>query len=830
MRLTPEEMGLKPEDFAEKPKTDFQRFEEKKKEFIEENRVVLDRLVKGEKINEDGEARIVAEYLLLHGISPDELRDKYKTIESMNEAFLDIYEKVYGKESETSPSKSVEKNEVDELDLLIAALQPIPGEKDPNRVEKLKKIEDAKNQVNKNTLSLVNKYVASVNDNEDNSTTELTSKLRGKRKAELRDAFGAAKRGEVSEEQAEILSRCGMDVESLGVSVVEKENKNESKSETGKNTESGVSRRFVDSDTLERLDNLIKNPSRLSVKLIETILLKAEKDGRSIPTDLYQAAVDAVSKTEVSGKVSPEQQYRNILNSGAEPKDMERALSQWYNRRISEGGVSSDLMDAAKKQLENLRLKALKPEIAGLPELDDNEGWLVWGRKQLIEYLDPKKQGILAETKGNNVFRIEKESSVPGVGKTYVDALTSMPEEAKNVLMKEQKMVFELRKLYFKWNVGHKGFGNMSSLLDVKEESDNRYYSLPNNEQLASVFNDLADENFREREGSKRVSKAVSIYYEMASSRQPIDVKIDGVDVRIPCIFNTQLSDEELKQARSNIARLCGGEYYESIGLIMSKFFGFAARGCDNTTPAVENADIMGRLIWTDEINSWGNEQERRDAAKRAGRWLPDEVANDFTDDNGRSIEISVDLVSLQNSGSTGERNYYLVRDNNNRIRVEKKINGFTDTGISMQEVIKAGRLCDIDWSASKLNPMALVRYQEGQAVNLYTMFNSLIAEKQLPTTTDTEFTKKMDLINTALARYPEDVRKKIGYLYVKTIINRHSYKFLERDKGKEAAKKEEWDKLTMRTAISNAKKSGIITGKQARKLESEFRAGYWTF
>lgn len=645
------------------------------------------------------------------------------------------------------------------------------------------------------------------------------------------------KAGEMTKIEAEeIIKELNIDVEKVIEEKIRLRNSEGQKNRHAlSENDSGSVRSVVDEDAETELRIYLSMPAGKEKNTQISALLKSRV---RISPELRKEAVDALTTTN---EIKPEEEFRRIKEISLPNEQMRMdMLRNWY-RKHGTADLPQSLLGEANDLMREVELRVKMPETPGLPERDDKEGWLRWGRRQLADYLNPDMDEVLRRTKGDRVFQIEKDTLL---GKTFVDGMSYVPDEVKALLEKERKMVMEMRQMYFRWNRAHKGIGAMASIFEVKDESSQGYYSLPDNKQLGAILNDLCGEKMEDGKGSHNVAIAVRIYYEMALSRKPIRKTINGTEITIPCIFNTQLSKEDLALARSNIAGLCGGDYYESLGLMISKFFGFAARGYDNHIPAIDNSDIMGRLIWTSKINRYEGEEGRLDPGERPYRWLPDEIANNFVvvdsrgnyvTENGRSIpiEFSVDVVTLQNRNAKGKRGYYIAKSGSEYklVKTEGGLTsaGLSDSGLTMDRIIMTDQLDKIDWAGSTYGIMGLMRYQESQALDLYNMFNNLISEKQAPVLVKPELIKRRDTIDYALNRYSKDVGDYLGYLYVYSILYRHTASFLISEKGKDSVK-EAWTNQKKAEVVRFAKEAGLITKDEEKKLRDIFRLGVLRF
>lgn len=540
-----------------------------------------------------------------------------------------------------------------------------------------------------------------------------------------------------------------------------------------------------------------------------------------------------------------------------------RKLSEWYGRYGS--AMSEELKTEASAYYKEAQKKSTIPEGLVAPggekmsevERKEKEGelWFRWGRKQLAEYLDYSKVDMLQQTKGNLVFRTEINN--PFSGRSFVDALPYMPEEVKKRLMEEQKMVFELRRIYFDWIKAHAGLGAMASAVE------NKSYSLPTNDQLAPILNKLCSEDskFAEGVGSHNVAIAIRLYYELATkgTQKPTDgderdengkrlikLSVGRKEISVHNIFNTTLSDREVGEEREKVAKLCGGEYYEALGLVLAKFMGFAARGYDNTTPAINNSDIMGRLIWSAKINNWKNQSEYED--KRTYMWLPKEISNYFftidentggyRTENGFSlpIEAGVDLVSMKRkkgyfiNKTSVKRRGRTVSESYEISKAETEVQKASsqDAHPSMEDLVLTDSLDKVNWSDSNYGVLQLMKFYESQSIDLYKMFDDLIKDKE-GSLSIPELKKKRDTINLSLSHYAGNDKTKdhVGYLYVFSLLHRHSRDYLVAQKGEDSAKNA-WQNKKMGDVVRMALDSGLISKDGEKKLRSVFGIGWY--
>lgn len=505
-------------------------------------------------------------------------------------------------------------------------------------------------------------------------------------------------------------------------------------------------------------------------------------------------------------------------------------------------------------------------EFSKLPQKEDIPGWTEWYRGKLKEYLDPSKELSLRE-RGNKPFMVEQDQIR---GKMLVDATPMIPEELKAKVEEELRSVTELRAMFFKWEKNH---SNLKALANEEAED------FPSNELMSRLLNNLngvvgtENKELKEGEGSKNVAKAIMMYWRMAET--PRKTKTfsgvsllesrpganDGLDAPVPSIFNTVLSDKEVGAIREKIAAKCGGEYYETLGLILSKFMGIAARGSDSALPGISDSDCMGKLIYTRLWNYWKDEAQRLDVDDRGDRWLPDEISNVFleidestgeykkvdvrvrdTATNTDRIEkqnvqirVALDCVSLQTKGEEGKRAYYLVDIGEGKYKIVKKVkrpddvDGDVDSGVTLRSLVEKGELYKIDWESNSLDLMSTIKRKNQKSLAVYNMMRESITAGTSLEPSIQALTSKADLLDSALDHYGLKTKQWVGYLYLESWLRRHSGDFLRAEYGNRAdISKNLWNKDQMKLYIENAERSGLISKDAESKLKNRYRVGFF--
>lgn len=543
---------------------------------------------------------------------------------------------------------------------------------------------------------------------------------------------------------------------------------------------------------------------------------------------------------------------------------------------------------------QNLKIPDPNGELIGRTEgsvdykKKEAELWFKWGREQLAEYLDISKVEVLQQTKGNHVFQYDQIN--PVTNKPYDDVLAFMPEAVKVKLTEELKMVFEIRKIYFDWAEAHKKLGNLESGKGLLPSNDHLA------KILNKLCGDDEFEDKEGKTGSHNVAIAIRLYYQMATEGTKsvlstwkkrgknftkngvhihadddgicwlIDntgkqieegdkrVRVDGdgnrlvedlegkvlfeigtgtEKVMVHNIFNTLLSDKEAAADRDKIAELCGGYYYENLGLVLAKFMGFAARGYDNTVAAVNDSDALGRLLWSKKICSWADQDEFEEKSDYI--WLPKEISNYFLQINEKtgeylmvngktvSIEAVVEMTTLSKGhfarvGQSDE--VILVKAETAEQKRTRKAKAEAGEGV-LKDYVLNDELDKIDWKESNYGPLGMMRFFQGRSMDLYNMFGELIKDKEIQLT-GSAFGSKKGIITESLLHCAPKTRGHVAYLYMFSLLTRHGWDYLLKEKEPEAARGR-WLAVKNAEVVKIAKESGFISAESAQKLRKEF-------
>lgn len=543
-------------------------------------------------------------------------------------------------------------------------------------------------------------------------------------------------------------------------------------------------------------------------------------------------------------KIQTEADVRNEIDRiGAyvDPSFRARAYVK-LAERAHDIGASPELVNAVTELSKSSRSEQTiadakkNAEVSELKEIKDDAGWVAWGRKRLALYLDPDSEQAM-KLKGQSPFAVEKETLF---GRNWQDGLLYMPEVVRKQMELEFKSAAELRQMFLVWKKNHESLKNLAN-----EESTD----VPTNELVGRFLNNMDGEHGVEREGSKRVALAISLYSRMAStiegerSRLESDQgKGDGLDVELPSIFNTVLSTGEIAIIRKKIAEKCGGEYYEALGLILAKMMGIAARGSSSLKSGIVDADCLGKLIFTRKCNYWSNEEERTNMGKRMDRWLPDEMCNNFLERNEttgdyhlpdgsiKPIRIAVDAATLQTKGKQGERAYYLRNVAGNKTQMIKELpEGEPDSGTILSSLMNNGELDKVDWKGSSFELLLNLKKRNVKSLSLYTMLRETITSGTSLDVAVPSLTSKKDVIDQTLVHYGSKTKQWVGYLYLDSWIRRHSGDFLRAEHGNKAdVSKYLWSKNLMGNYIDSSVRAGLITKKEAGQLKGQYRIGFF--
>lgn len=603
-------------------------------------------------------------------------------------------------------------------------------------------------------------------------------------------------------------------------------------------------------------DERIKLIDDINAASAEVELRQQERKGQRVPT-----ANQAMADFEV------------ILNSPDFRKSMRFDDLRNWARKYKGVDLPEEFQKKVEREFQNASRVVIPKEVR--ENEDQGVGWFKWGRKQLAACLDINREEMISPDKA---FVIEAETMG---GRGFVDALPYIKDEkVKKQLVKEQEMIKRFRSLYFEWSRDH------AKLKTLQAAFESGRYQLPTNGQVGEILNNLPGDNkeMLAGVGSKNVAKAIMLYFQMAvkgTENARIDrsnslasiaasMEFNGVNgnkvvvndgegnsVTVTNIFNHILSPDEIMENRKKIQSLCGGEYYEALGLVLAKFMGAAARGYDNLQPAVRDADDMGKMIWSSKTNNWtgfnwdkktnkwvgklGVPNEKLFGAKSPYMWLPREIANyffdvdedtgDFKIENGRGvpIEASVDITTLVQSGK-----YYFESSNDPRFRykitkavtpqevLESKEQ--VNSNLLFKTMLQEASLDEIDWSSSNYGILELLRFYESQSLRLNGMFKDLIDGKDVPISVP-EFEKKSEIVVLSLGHLNSETKSYVGYLYMYSLLFRNSLDFLRAKRGVDA-EKNVWSNKKMKEVVRMAKDAGLISKDGEKLLKKDFNLG----
>jgi len=503
-------------------------------------------------------------------------------------------------------------------------------------------------------------------------------------------------------------------------------------------------------------------------------------------------------------------------------------------RKAFEIGASKDLVNELSTLSSISRLQKTAAdvqksnEVPELKEIVTDEQWISWGRKRLAMYLDPDSEQA-KKFQGPSPFSVLRVTLMGGTN--WADATFNMPPHVKEQLVRELETMSRLKPLFTMWLKNHEG---------LKKLTDEESAEMPSNEIVGKLLNDLNSENGVIGEGSKQISKAIAIYARMAPLKEGARSRLmsargakDGLNKDVPSIFNNLLSPQEIASIRGEIARACGGEYYETLGLILAKFMGIAARGSNSIKSQIVNSDCVGKLIYTKEWNLDGGERDR---------WLPNEMilaakrksmfSNEmvkipvFTerdanyDSTGVPIRLAVDAFGLQTKAVPGERGYYLRRTSRGQVQIVKELPGEADTGLTLESFLTSGQLHKVDWKGSRFELITNLRNRIGKSLALYNLLREPMDTKA-PSDPNVLREKRLAIEN-ALVHYGNSTKNWVGFLYVNSWLLRHSRDWLKAHltNKSEDVDKSVWPWLTMQNYIEIAQKKGLIDGYLTDKLK----------
>jgi len=532
---------------------------------------------------------------------------------------------------------------------------------------------------------------------------------------------------------------------------------------------------------------------------------------------------------------------------------------------------------AASKRAE-LGKRERSSNIIGLP--DNRESlpeWRKWLRARIAGLLNPS-----ARESGKNPGNIFSVVSETPFGRQNADGSLYMPSELGDEIFGkiapdggileqgEVQAANEIGKLYENWRKAHR---KMKGMIEVIERGE---YKLPSNDLNKFLLNELKSEDGTDREGgSKNIAKALRIYWAMAHNKgeEGKNILHDENLENIQSLFNNQLTDEEIGNIRGQIARECGGTFYENIGLMYAGFFGITAYGSDNTAPGIQYADAMGLMIHT-EIQRYSknvvgglpvlNEADRLSAGKRATRYLDDTVANalveytwdgkpkiveaEFLDENkilrrGRDyIPVSLGKHSgnIQSQKDAKQPEFFYVikeRGVDDKYKIAKRIDDSPDRLIdirsedpdghtikqtrldtaryeetSLDTLIKQGRINEIDWGDS-VDLAGLTSLRERSAVTLYKLYKNL--EDDLTKLTKAELVAKKETFEDSMPEYNRATIQNAAYLWMYSLIAspKNEHYWVKDDK-----------KDDLKLLIKNAISTGLISVKDAERMGKVFR------
>ncbi len=486
--------------------------------------------------------------------------------------------------------------------------------------------------------------------------------------------------------------------------------------------------------------------------------------------------------------------------------------------------------------------------IEGLPkDISSKKEWRKWTRARLASLLDPTVTEVRSP---RDVFGVVSETAF---GRQPIDGTVYMPSDLRDELVSgkmgsdgriettsELQVSQEIGKLYTDWREAHKKLGFMVAAIDGGK------YRLPSNDLNSRLLNSLKSEDGRDPEGgSKKIAKAVQIYWGMAHSKEEEGQKIlENFGLTgIRNIFDSQLTTGDVGDIREKIADKVGGTYYENIGLMYASFYGVSAYGSDSTLPGIEYCDAMGNLVHS-EINRYKNDNERNNSTRRGYRYLDDMVANMFYEvkegkhlvkDDGSPvpIELSVHSGTLQDQAETKEpRAFYLLREKGakGKFRMVKKIGlEGTDYAIDTSEkfmrldtnkyeevlfenLIKEGRINEIDWAHSQDISRVMVSREKG-AIYVYKMYKNL--DDDPGKLTDAALIARRENFEDAIPQYNLETQQHAMYLWLHSLINKND------DWLKTKEKKDEVIRM-----VASAEKHKLVSSSDANNLRKGFGLG----
>lgn len=351
-------------------------------------------------------------------------------------------------------------------------------------------------------------------------------------------------------------------------------------------------------------------------------------------------------------------------------------------------------------------------------------------------------------------------------------------------------------------------------------------------------------------------------------------------------IFGKLVAETDQMEVRKQVAELCGGEYYEAIAMEMACFMGIAARGSDGIVTGLSYMDKMGYMYWSYASNRWTDKVANPTDPHTSTMWLPVEIRNSFILESGekalrkkrvkkvkegdaiveKEVDVAVpmqlgyDIASMQSMGmdetnpenygsyvdKNGERkpakrNFYLVRDEKTgKLLIEKKLFAFednegnvikengkdkqmVDSGILMEDILKEGRLGEIDWENSQLDPLRYFRSREKDALALYEKIKAPWKDEHAGKGdwSEGDFVNFAKMIDDAAPNLNKENQQNIAFLWLYSIIYRHTEEYsMERTTGRSESI---WDGETMRSVVKKAAETGLISEGDKAKLHEKF-------
>lgn len=663
----------------------------------------------------------------------------------------------------------------------------------------MEKIEIAKKELLVEDIN-VDEYIWAV---EPGIEPQERNKLLGQHKAELREMVRKMRSGEnLTDEENEIAQTVNIKAEDL-VEGTEEERKGE------------------------------KNP------IVETSVQDEEK--KKLPKEQVKGQMWNIQTEDDLNTIMAD--INKITDPTARARRLGKLADDLYNKGKTEWGNI-----VAEERTRQVEIKSTA-NIIGLPEDRESESeWRKWARARMARVLDPlAKEG----SNSRDVFGVISESPF---GRQNADGSLYMPKDLSEEIVigktgsdgriektSEFQVSQEMGKLYSDWRKAHRKLNLMVAAIESGE------YRLPDNRLNRRLLNELKSEDGSDPEGgSKNIAKALQIYWAMAHGKE-----VEGQEIlgsyglgEIKSIFNNQLTIEDIGEIRNRIAGVCGGTYYENIGLMYASFYGVSAYGSDSTLPRIEFGDAMGNLVYS-EINRYKNDNEKFNATRRGYRYLGDTVANSLYEvRDGRKVLVNGEPVPVELGAHSGSlqtqveikkepRVFYILRSRgtDEKFKIVKKVsvpdaNGviygnesapgyFTLNTDEYEEVlfddmIKEGRINEIDWGNSiDVSPLMVSR--EKGSINVYKMFKNL--DDELAKLTEATLIARKENFEDALPQYSVETQHHVMYLWLHSLINKN-----------EAWRFEKKDELVL--VIKNAAIQGLISENEKNGLIKGFRLG----